>query len=121
MTNILVTYYVVLHFTKLVVHVMCPFACTYVFQCCAKRFIPILVIDIFYCRLVLDEVSRKPKCTCPFFSAKHTDGKCYQVQKNKSSSFCSTNIEGLTQGMTPMAVISQSPIFCLIFLVIDPK
>ena len=41
--------------------------------------VSISIIDIFYCRLVLDEVSRKPTCTCPFFSAKHTDGKCYQV------------------------------------------
>ena len=40
-----------------------------------------VVIFIFYCRLVLDEVSRKPTCACPFFSAKHTDGKCYQVTK----------------------------------------
>ena len=35
---------------------------------------------LFLCRLVLDEVSRKPTCSCPFFSAKHTDGKCYQVR-----------------------------------------
>ena len=40
-----------------------------------KKFQP----DIFiYFRLTLDETSRRPICTCPFFSAKFTDGKCYQ-------------------------------------------
>ena len=32
---------------------------------------------LFY-RLVLDETSRRPICTCPFFSAEYSDGKCYQ-------------------------------------------
>ena len=31
-----------------------------------------------YFRLTLDETNRRPICTCPFFSAKFSDGKCYQ-------------------------------------------
>ena len=32
----------------------------------------------YFNRLVLDETSRRPICTCPFFSAEYADGKCYQ-------------------------------------------
>ena len=29
-------------------------------------------------RLELDDKTNRPKCVCPFFSAKYTDGNCYQ-------------------------------------------
>jgi len=28
--------------------------------------------------LELDDKTNRPKCVCPFFSAKYTDGNCYQ-------------------------------------------
>ena len=33
---------------------------------------------MFKYRLELDQTSRVPRCVCPFFSAKFSDGNCYQ-------------------------------------------
>ena len=55
-----------------------------------------------YCRLVLDEVSRKPTCACPFFSAKwYTDGKCYQVSWVRSKYELATLKVKLRFSMSP--------------------